>query len=329
MSRRADTVGVVGAGPFGTALASVLARAGRRVVLWSRDPAVVKAINQDRRCPRLPSAPLPAPLEATADPALLAREARFVVLAVVSTDVKARAREFGAVLDGSHLVVHAVGALATPDDERVSEAVAAGVPTLRIGALAGPARPEDLVSGATASMVIASAFDEVIAESRRLLNVPPALRLYGSHELVGVELASALSCAYTVGLGLADGLGVGVGARAVLVTRAIAEASRLGETLGATMRPFAGLAGLGNLLVRGAAGRGDADYELGLRLAGGAAAAAQPATEGGRAALAGDRMAQRQRVRMPVLSAIAGIVAGQIDATGAGRLVADTVAAEE
>jgi glycerol-3-phosphate dehydrogenase len=87
---RADVVGIVGAGQFGTALASVLARAGKPVVLWSRDPQVVRSINETRTCPRLPEAPLPPPLEATGDPKRLAGEARFLVMAVSSTDVTER-----------------------------------------------------------------------------------------------------------------------------------------------------------------------------------------------------------------------------------------------
>src|SRR5262245_4515165 len=100
---RADTVGIIGAGAFGTALGSVLARAGRRVVLWSRDRAVVAEIQQHRRCPRLPAAALPEPLEATADPRELASAARFLVLATTSTSVRGRAKELGDVVDGSHI----------------------------------------------------------------------------------------------------------------------------------------------------------------------------------------------------------------------------------
>ena len=159
MSTRRDTVGIAGAGPFGTALGSVLARAGRRVVLWSRDAAVVDAIRSARKSPRLPSAPLPEPLEATADPRRLASEARFVVLAVTSTNVRDRARELGDVLDGSHIVVHAIGALAAPGNDRVSQVMEQGLPTLKIGAIAGPALPDDLAEGKYSSIVIASAFD--------------------------------------------------------------------------------------------------------------------------------------------------------------------------
>lgn len=177
MSQRGTTVGIVGAGTFGTALGSVLARAGRRVVLWSRDTAVVDSITKARRCPRLPEAPLPEPLVATADPKHLAREARFLVLAVSSTDVRERSRELGDVLDGSHIVVHAIGALAAPNNERVSEVMSLGLPTLKVGVIAGPALPEDLVAGAFSSMVCASTFDEVVAEARHLLNAPPTLRV--------------------------------------------------------------------------------------------------------------------------------------------------------
>ena len=330
MSRR-DTVGIVGAGPFGTALGSVLARAGRRVVLWSRDTAVVESINRDRKSPRLPSAPLPESLEATADPQRLANEARFLVLAVVSNNVRARARELGDVLDGSHIVVHAIGALAPAEHgeaERISEVMAAGIPTLRIGVLAGPALPADLADGQFSSMVVASAFEEVVAEGRRLLNAPPMLRVYGSKDLAGVEYAAALSGAYTIALGLADGLGITTGPRAVLITRAVAEASRLGLAVGTEARTFSGLAGLGNLLVR-ATGDRSADYLLGRRLAEGVVTADAARTEGARAALAMIALATKLKIRMPVLEGVAGVLTGKLEPGEAARMVGDTVAEAE
>ena len=327
-SAAGDTVGIIGAGSFGTALGSVLARAGRHVILWSRDTAVVSAIQNQRRSPRLPSAPLPPPLEATADPKRLAAEARFLVLAVQSTNVRDRARELGEVLDGSHIVVHAIGALAAPTNERVSEVMAQGLPTLKLGVLAGPALPADLIEGQFTSMVIASVFDEVVAEGRRLLNAPPALRVYSSKDLIGVELASAMSGAYTVALGLADGLAVGAGPRAVLITRAIAEESRLGAAAGAEPRTFAGLAGLGNLLVRAATDR-SADYLLGRRLADGVVTADSARTEGARAALAGVELAKKLRVRMPVLEGVAAVLLGKVEPKDVAKIIGDTVAVEE
>ena len=327
MSERRDTVGIVGAGAFGTALGSVLARAGRRVVLWSHDAAVVEAIRTTRRSPRLPAAPLPAPLEATADPRRLAGAARFIVLAVTSTTVRDRARELGDVLDGSHIVVHAIGALAAPSNERVSQVMEQGLPTLKLGAIAGPALPDDLAEHQYSSIVVASMFDEVVAEGRRLLNAPPVLRVYGSKDLVGVELASALSGTYTVALGLGDGLGVGPGPRAVLITRALAEVSRLGVAAGAEARTFMGLAGLGNLLVR--ASDRSADYLLGRRLADGSVTPGSARTEGARAALAGIELAGKLGVRMPVLQGIAAVLAGRIAPQEVANLIGDTVAEAE
>jgi glycerol-3-phosphate dehydrogenase (NAD(P)+) len=327
VSTRADTIGIVGAGAFGTALGSVLARAGKRVVLWSRDTAVVDSIQKARKCPRLPAATLPEPLEATADPRRLAGEARFIVLAVTSTNVRDRARELGGFLDGSHIVVHAVGALAAPTNERVSEVLQQGLPTLKIGVLAGPTLPVDLIEGQYSSMVVASTFDEVVAEGRRLLNAPPLLRVYSSKDLAGVELASALSGAYTVAIGLCDGLGMGAGPRAVLITRAVAEASRLGVAAGAEARTFAGLAGLGNLLVR--ATDRSTDYQLGRRLADGVVTADAGRTEGARAALAGTELAAKLRVRMPVLAGVAAVLSGKAEPREAAQLVGDTVAVEE
>lgn len=339
---RADTVGIVGAGSFGTALASVVARAGRRVVLWSRDEAVVEEIRHHRRSPRLPEAPLPPPLEVTSDPRVLAREARLVVLAVVSTDVRARARELGAVLDGSHLVVHAVGALArgagekddAETDERVSEVVGQGVPGQRIGVLAGPGLPHEMIQGEFTSMVVASAFDEVIRETRRLLSAPPGLRVYGSRDLVGVELASAAAGAYTIALGLCDGIDAGPGARAVLITRAVAEAGRLIVASGGDIRTFAGLAGLGNVLVRSMPARGgatveSAEYQLGLRLGAGELPADALTCEGARAALSISQLARHTKVRMPVLDVIAAVLAGKVKPREAAKLVGESVASEE
>lgn len=326
MASRADTLGIVGAGRFGTALGSVVARTGRRVVVWSRDRKVVEEIQATRRCSRLPGVELAPSLEATSDARRLANEARFLVLAVSSTDIRDRSRELGDVLDGSHIVVHAIGALAEPTNERVSEVMLQGLPTLKVGVMAGPALPDDLAEGQFSSMVVASLFDEVVLEARRLVNAPPALRVYGSRDLAGVELASALAGAYTVALGLCDGIGMGPGPRAVLVTRAVAEASRLGVAAGAEARTFAGLAGLGNLLVR-ASGDRSADYVLGRALAAGTANGGS--TEGARAALAGMALAKSLRVRMPVLQGVAAILAGKLQPREAANLVGDQVATEE
>lgn len=324
-----ETVGIVGAGPFGTALAQVIAKAGRDVLVYSQTSEVVREINEAHRNEeRLPGVSLEHGVRATADASQLAESARFIVLAVGSEDVRERARELGDHIDGSHLVVHAIGAYAK-GDLPVSKVLAEELPTLRIGALAGPALPRDLADGRVSSMVCGSAFDEVGATARRLLSAPPTLRIYQTRDLAGVELASTLSGIYTVALGLADGLGVGAGTRAVLITRLVAEASRILGSLGAESRTFAGLAGLGNLLVRGTESDIMAgEYSFGRHLARGESWAGRPPV-GARSAPALARIATHLGERTPVLTALAQVLDGGLDPKSAAQAIADTVAARE
>ncbi len=330
-----ETVGVVGAGTFGTALADLLARHGRKVVVWSQTRAVVDEINGARtNQERLPGVELSPRLAATSDPEELARRARFIIVAVPSTDVRIRAHALGDFVDGSHILVHAIGALAVPHETPTGELLVTDLlreetPVIRVGALAGPTLPRDLVESRYASMVAASAFDEVTAEARRLLAVPRYLRIYRGADPAGVELAAALSGAYTIAVGIADTLEVGPGLRAVLVTRAIAEAARLGAAAGADPKTFYGLAGLGNLLVRAAPDSSSKDYLLGRALGRGEPIASLRLTEGARAAQAGKRMADRLGVRMPVISALAGVMAGELSPEQAAAAAGDSVAPEE
>lgn len=352
---RADTVGIVGAGGFGTGLAIALARAGRPVVLYTRTPEVAEAIRSTRRCPRLSEVQVPSTVQVVTDVAALAAAARFLVIAVTSTDVGLRLAELGGALDGNHLVVHAIGGLADPpvqdlhrpgrqaadgpvdrpgrlaldraEPSRVTELIEKLTPALRVGVLAGPALPLDLAHGQFASMVLGSSFAEVGHEGRRLFNLPPGLRVYTTADVAGVELSSALAGAYTVALGIADGMAIGPGPRAVLVTRVVAEASRLVVAQGGQAKTFAGLAGLGNLLVR--AGTQDPDHQLGLALARGLAPSAARFTEGARAAQAAFRVATRRGMHAPVLAGVAAILAGKVSVADAMHGAADSVAAEE
>ncbi|HWM86835.1 MAG TPA: 2-dehydropantoate 2-reductase N-terminal domain-containing protein [Kofleriaceae bacterium] len=340
MGERA-ALGVIGAGGFGTALGALVARAGNDVVIWSMTAEVTDEINREHTSrERLPDVRLPDRLRATSDPGELAARARLLLIAVSSTEARERARALGEVIDGRHMVVHAIGALAGPDEARLSQVIEEETPARRIGALAGPALPADLATGRFAAMVCASPFDEVTREARRVLNLPPAIRLYTSRDLTGVELAATLSGAYSIAFGMGDVLGIGPGPRAVLITRVVAEAQRLVVALGGEARTFTGLAGLGNLLVRTSPGSGDhaPGYQFGRALAQEDTAAADaPATpvaerrlpEAARAAATAVRLARRHRQRAPVLEAIARVIDGRLRPSEAAAALSDTVALEE
>lgn len=310
-----DTVAIVGAGAFATALASVISARGVTAVMYSEDQEVVRDINVNRcNRSRLPGVSLARRVAATSDLAELAALARVVILAVSSRMVVKIVRELDEVLTERHVVAHAIGALAG-DDRRVSQIVRDHTRVTRVAALAGPALPGDLTARRSCAIVAASDSDETLAELKRALNAPPVLRVYKNRDLVGVELAAAVSGALTVGVGLADGMEIGHGPRTVFITRAAAEGATLCQGGGADPRTFFGLAGLGNLLARSSPeSRADSvDYQLGVALA-----RRQPSprgeTEGVRTLATACRVADLLGMPAPILRTVHAVVAGKISA---------------
>jgi glycerol-3-phosphate dehydrogenase (NAD(P)+) len=302
-----ETLAILGAGAFGTALADLVAQAGRPVLLVAQHEATARAINETHRHEaRLPGVALSPRIRAITDLAEATATARLLVLAAPSRRVRDLVPELARHVDGRHMIVHAIGALvAAPGDEacelRVSELIRRETAVRRIGAMAGPALARDLVEKRPAALVVGSPFREVVALAQAMLAQPPALRVYGTADLAGVELAAAAAGAFTLGLGLGDALGFGAGPRALLITRAVAEAGRLAQAAGGQARTMTGLAGLGNLLVRSSPGssEGSDDYQLGLRLARGERP--EKESEGSRTLPALVRLAVQLGVRAPIL----------------------------
>ena len=327
---RADVVGIVGAGRFATALAYRLEQAGRRVLFYSQNTALTTGFNESRRIEdRHSGLVFGDQVRATSSPSELCEKARLLILATSSNEVEARIESLASDLNGGHMVIHTIGGLVLPRQKRVSEVIEELTPCRRIGVLAGPAFPNDLIEGNVAAMVCASRFDEVTTEVRRLLNLPPALRIYRGNDLIGVELSSALVGAYAVALAVADELSVGMGPRALLTTRIISEMTRLVVAVGGQADTLRGLAGLGNLLVRG---NGDTShrapsYVYGRRLAQAQKGEELPRPEGARAVAAGVALAKQHRVAAPILGGIATAMTGSRKATSVARsmmaLVAD------
>jgi glycerol-3-phosphate dehydrogenase (NAD(P)+) len=324
-----EAVGIVGSGAFATALGHVIATRGAPVRLWSEDAALAAEINERHTHEkRFPGVTLAPSLRAESELAAVTRGSRLVVLAVASPRVPEVVSALGAVMDPRHLLVHAIGATELPGgSSTVGDLLLRETGVKRVGVLGGPALAHDLIEKRPCAVVCASHFDEVVSKAKSMLEVPGILRVYGSRDLRGVELAAALAGAFTVAVGLADGLEAGPGPRALLIVRAVAEGIRLSTAAGARERTFGGLAGLGNLLVRGASERSD-DYRLGIEIARGKERTRRE-TEGSRAAIAAQKTARRLGVRTPIIDAVCAVATGSATVAQAAAKLGDSAADEE
>jgi glycerol-3-phosphate dehydrogenase (NAD(P)+) len=229
---RADkpSVGVVGGGPWGVALALAASRAGGEVVLHTRR-------QESHTQARVRTT------TALADVA----KARLIVIAVPSTVVREVVRALGDHLDGSHLVVHGIRGMSVEKLDSVSDVIRAETPARRLGALGGPVQASELLEGRPSAMVCGSQFPEVVEAATRAFQ-HGALRVYGTPDLRGLEWASALVGCLSVGVGFADEAGAGPGLLAALISRAVDEAARIAAASGADEKTMYGLGGYGDLL---------------------------------------------------------------------------------
>jgi glycerol-3-phosphate dehydrogenase (NAD(P)+) len=240
-----STVAVVGAGGFGTALAAHLARSGHEVRLWARRQELCQAIAAERENRiYLPGVTLPASVAISADLARMLDGAEAAVLALPSQHLRATLGGVAAAALPS-LVVDTAKGLEVGSLLRMSEVLESlGIDAV---ALSGPSHAEEVGRGEPTAVVVAhpDAVRRALAQS--LLH-GPGLRVYGSADRIGVELGGALKNVLALATGVCEGLGLGDNLRAALLTRGLAEITRLGVACGAQAATFAGLAGLGDLI---------------------------------------------------------------------------------
>lgn len=320
----AEAIGIIGSGGFATALASVLASTERTAVIYTEDAEVRHNINRHHRNDtRLPGVSLAKRVAATGDVNEIASLCRVLILSVPSHRAHPAVEALAAAVTPEHTVAHAIGGLAA-GDVRISELCRQLTP--KVGALAGPALPRDITARRSCALVAAADDPGVLAELKRVLHIPPTLRIYLNRDIVGVELSAALSGAMTVAVGLADGLGVGHGPRTVLITRAAGEAARLSAACGAQPTTFFGMAGLGNLLVRTSPESREysKDYQLGWALGRGEPIP-EASTEGASTLAVFARIAAARRIDAPIITLIHRTVIGELTAD----LAADRLASWE
>lgn len=304
-------ISLLGAGAWGTALALRLA-AHAPVVLWTRSDDHARAMLQERENRRyLPGYALPSSLEVSADLDVAVSGSDLLIAAVPSNAFRSlvvmlRQSGIGTPLvwlckgleTGSQKLPHAVLAEVWP-----------GHPSAAV--LSGPSFAQEVAGGLPAALTVASQDAEFARHLARELH-DPKLRLYASSDVIGVELGGAVKNVIAIAAGISDGLGFGYNARAALVTRGLAELTRLGLKLGGRPETFMGLSGMGDLILT-CTGDLSRNRQLGLRLAAGesltdALRELGHVAEGATTALEVARLARESDIEMPITQAVAQIV---------------------
>ena len=262
-------VAVIGAGSWGTALGNLLAGSGHNVRIWAREPEVVDSINQQHENSLfLPGFALESGLISYGDLADVVQGAELVLSASPSHAVRTVATEMAPVLnDASPIIVSVSKGLEAESLKPMTEVLEEVLPGKSVVALSGPSFADE-VCKRQPTTVVAAATDATAAEAVQVAMASDYFRIYTSSDPLGVQLGGALKNVIAIASGLLDGLGLGYNTKAALITRGLAETARLGHSLGCDSMTFAGLAGMGDLMLT-AFGPQSRNRSLGQELASG------------------------------------------------------------
>ena len=306
----------MGAGSWGTTFSLVVCDSGHEVTLWARRPELAAAINATGRNPDyLPDVVLPSGLRAVSDPAEAMDGAYAVVLAVPAQTL--RTTLAGWDLPEDARVVSLAKGIEVGTGRRMSEVVTevAGVDPGRLAVVTGPNLAREIAARQPSASVAASVLESTAQDVQRICHTP-YFRVYTNGDVVGCELAGATKNVIALGVGMAVGLGFGANATASLITRGLAETSRLGQALGADPYTFAGLAGLGDLVATCASplsrnrtfgeelGRGRSVAEI--------SHATRQVAEGVQSCVSVQLLAREHDVEVPIVDHVAAVIAGEL-----------------
>ncbi len=270
-------VGVVGAGSFGTAIANILAE-NNQVLLYSRKPEVVEKIAKTRKNV---GQDIHDHVTAVADLEEIGKRCNVIFPIVPSANFRDMVRNLAPYLRPYHVLIHGTKGLDInlPKGHKISprspltrehvrtmsEVIAEESSVVRVGALAGPNLAREMAAQQPAASVVASHFDEVINTGQKLLKNDRFL-IYGSNDLIGIELCGVLKNIIAIGAGMIAGLGLGENSKALLISRGMVEMIHIGKVLGGNVHAFLGLAGVGDLIATCSSPL-SRNYTVGYRLA--------------------------------------------------------------
>ena len=306
------SIAVVGGGSWGTALAAHLVRCGREVRLWLLETDVAAAINERHENPAyLPGIALPEALAATTRMEEAVAGATLAVVVVPSEFCRGVYRRLAPLVPSGGLVVSATKGIEIESLARMSEVATQELPGCRLVVISGPSFAAEVAREKPTVLVAASAEIHAAEEVQRVLS-SRTLRVYSSQDVVGVELGGALKNIIAIAAGIVDGLGLGHNATAALITRGLAEITRLAVAEGGRAETLAGLAGLGDLVLT-CTGDLSRNRRVGQAIASGTPAAEALAggrmvAEGVRTTVAACAMAARVGVEMPIAAQMRAVL---------------------
>lgn len=241
-------IGVIGSGTWGTALAVLLTGNGHEVELWSAVPAEVEALTATRRHPNLGDTPIPEKIRVTGNLEQAMKDKELLVLSVPSVYVRETAHRMAPFLKDGQVITNVAKGIEDTTLKNLSEIIEEELPAARVTVLSGPSHAEEVSRGLPTTCV-AGAHRRQDAELVQNLFMSPVFRVYTSPDMLGIELGGALKNVIALAAGIADGLGCGDNTKAALITRGIAEITRLGTAMGGSPETFSGLTGIGDLIV--------------------------------------------------------------------------------
>lgn len=242
-------VSVLGAGTWGTALTILLSNNGHEVTLWSKLEREVEALKKDRmHVPNLPEAVLPENVHVTADLKEALFNPELVVFAVASPYVRATAKEAAPFIKKGQIIVNVGKGIEESTLDTLTDILKEEIKEADIAVMSGPSHAEEVSRGIPTTCVV-GAQTKATASIIQDVFMSETFRVYTSPDIIGIELGGSLKNVIALAAGIADGLGFGDNTKAALMTRGIAEISRLGIKMGGKLETFAGLSGVGDLFV--------------------------------------------------------------------------------
>lgn len=311
-----STIGVIGAGAWGTALAQAMASNGSEVLIWARESELVDEINRSHgNSLFLPSAKLAPSIRATGD---LGELAALPVLLVV-TPAQHLARVLGDLPDRPRDLVLCSKGIEAGTGRLMADVAAEAAPAAQIAVLSGPTFAHEVAAGLPTAVTLACSGGDAQWQRLAPMLSRPMMRLYYSDDVTGAEIGGAVKNVLAIACGVVDGLGLGQNARAALIARGYAEMVRFGLALGGRAETLAGLCGLGDLVLT-CSSTSSRNFSLGKALGEGQSAAEalhgkSSVAEGAHTAPVLGDLARQRGIDMPIVEAVCRLLAGEAPAT--------------